>query len=276
MKNSKKSCCPASSKTDEEAKTVNDDIFHVTIEGNLNINSEIGLILPTYCEATNIEKIIREIEKLNLKTSILVIDDSSPDGTSEIVRKMQKEYDNILLAVRPKKMGLGTAITDGFRIFMSLRNPPKYVVTMDADHSHDPKEIPKLISPIKQGYHLCIGSRYHRGSIIKNWGIMRRAISKIANLTAKFVIGAKISDYTSGMRCYSMGLIKSMINELHSRTYEIQIETIRQAHLRKFKITEIPVTFTNRKKGKSKLSINEITDFISYTLSINKKPKWQK
>jgi dolichol-phosphate mannosyltransferase len=242
-----------------------------SIEGNLDINSEIGVILPTYCEAQNIEKLIDEIENLNLDASILVINDSSPDGTSDIVRKCQEKYDNILLFERPKKFGLGTAITDGFRIFLSLKNPPKYMITMDADYSHNPKEIPKLIAPVKKGFDLVIGSRYCQGGSARDWSIIRLAVSKVANLLTKLRINARISDYTSGMRCYSTKLVRGIINDLHSRTYEIQIETIRQANLGKFRIREIPITFVNRKKGRSKLSINEIKDFFSYILSINRK-----
>lgn len=237
-----------------------------SIEGNLDISAETGVILPTYCETQNIEKIIDEIENLNLSTSILVIDDSSPDGTSDIVRKCQKKYSNILLFVRPKKSGLGTAITDGFRIFLSVRNPPKYIITMDADYSHNPKEIPKLIAPVQKDFDLVVGSRYCKSGSTRDWSIIRLAVSKIANLLTKLRINAKISDYTSGMRCYSTRLVKGIINHLHSRTYEIQIETIRQANLRNFRIREVPITFVNRKKGKSKLSINEVKDFFSYIL----------
>jgi dolichol-phosphate mannosyltransferase len=237
--------------------------FH-ELEGNLELNAEIGVILPTYCEAQNIGNLIREIEGLNLNAYLLVIDDSSFDGTSDIVRKLQKIYDNILLYVRPKKLGLGTAITDSFKIFMSLQNPPKYLITMDADYSHNPKDIPRLVSNIKRGYHLVIGSRYCRGGNTLNWSVVRLAISKVANLIASFIIGEKISDYTSGLRCYSMSLVRNIIGELHSQTYEIQIETIRQAHIRNYKIKEIPITFANRKKGKSKLTFNEIKQFISY------------
>jgi dolichol-phosphate mannosyltransferase len=237
--------------------------FH-ELEGNLEIDAEIGVILPTYCEAQNIGSLIHEIEGLNLNASLLVIDDSSVDGTANVVRKLQKVYDNILLYVRPKKLGLGTAITDGFKIFMSLQNPPKYLITMDADYSHNPKDIPRLISNIKKEYHLVIGSRYCRGGTTLNWSVVRLAISKVANLIASFIIGEKISDYTSGLRCYSMSLVRNIIGELHSQTYEIQIETIRQAHIRNFKIKEIPITFENRKKGKSKLTFNEIKQFITY------------
>ncbi|MCW3993876.1 MAG: polyprenol monophosphomannose synthase [Candidatus Bathyarchaeota archaeon] len=242
-----------------------------SIEGNLDMNSEVGVILPTYCEAQNIEKLIDEIENLDLNTSILVIDDSSPDGTSDIVRKCQRKHDNILLFERPKKFGLGTAITDGFRIFLSVRNPPKYIITMDADYSHNPKEIPKLIAPVKKGFDLVVGSRYCQGGSARDWSIIRLAVSKVANLLTKLRINAKISDYTSGMRCYSTKLVRGIINDLHSRTYEIQIETIRQANLGKFRIREIPITFVNRKKGRSKLTINEIKDFFSYIFSINRK-----
>jgi len=237
------------------------------IEGSLEIESDIGVILPTYCEAANTEKLIEEIESLKLNLSILVIDDSSPDETADIARKLQAKYPNILLFVRPQKSGLGTAITNGFKIFLSLKKVPRYIVTMDADYSHDPKDIPRLMTPLKRGFDLIIGSRYCEGGCAIDWSFARLAISKIANSLASVLIGETIHDYTSGMRCYSSKLVKNIINDLHSETYEIQIETIRQAHLRGFKIGEVPITFTNRKKGKSKLSLNEVTQFISYMLS---------
>jgi dolichol-phosphate mannosyltransferase len=241
------------------------------VEGNLAVNSDTGVLLPTYCEAANVEKLIQELMSLNPKITILVIDDSSPDGTAEKVRDLQRKYENLLLLVRPQKSGLGTAITDGFKVFLSLENPPQRIITMDADFSHNPKEIPKLIEPIQRGYDLVIGSRYVRGGGTRDWGIFRMTVSKIANLITRVRIDAKISDFTSGMRCYSTKLVKSMINDLHSHTYEIQIETIRQANQRKFKIREVPITFINRKKGKSKLSVNEIKDFLSYILSLNRR-----
>ena len=241
------------------------------VEGNLNINSEIGVILPTYCEAANIEKLILELEHSNLNVSILVIDDSSPDGTADIVRELQKKYRNVLLLVREKKLGLGTAITDGFKAILAMKHPPKSIVTMDADYSHNPKEIPKLLAPVREGYDLVVGSRYVQGGGTREWSIGRMVISKVANLITKVRIDAKISDYTSGMRCYSTRLVRGIINDLHSQTYEIQIETIRQANARGYKIREAPIVFVNRKKGKSKLSINEIRDFLSYILSLNRR-----
>ncbi|MEM3525982.1 MAG: polyprenol monophosphomannose synthase [Candidatus Jordarchaeaceae archaeon] len=239
------------------------------VEGNLNVNTEIGIILPTYCEAANIGNLICEIENLGLNVSILVVDDSSPDKTADIVRKLQRKYDNILLFVRSEKSGLGTAIRNGFEIFLSLKNPPKFVITMDADFSHDPKEILNLLAASKDG-DLVVGSRYYHGNIV-NWSFFRLLTSKIANFLASMTIRAGVHDYTSGMRCYSVDLLKRIIGKMHSQTYEIQLETIRQASLRKFKIKETPITFVNRKMGKSKLSFNEIKDFLSYIINIYRK-----
>jgi dolichol-phosphate mannosyltransferase len=240
------------------------------VEGDLNAKSEIGLILPTYCEVSNIEKLIGDIESLNLDVRVLVIDDSSPDGTATAVRRLQKKYKNILLLVRPKKSGLGTAITDGFKTLISLKNPPSYIVTMDADYSHNPKEVPRAISTAREGKGLAIGSRYCKGGGVAKWSIIRRLTSRVANILAYVLVRAKIHDYTSGLRCYSTKLVREMVPDLHSETYEIQIETIRQACKRGFDVREFPMTFVNRKNGKSKLSANEIKEFTSYIFKIKR------
>lgn len=243
------------------------------IEGNLNIDSEVGVILPTFCEVQNIENVIRDIENLKCDASILVVDDFSPDGTAEVVRTLQKKYGNILLYIRPGKCGLGTAITDGFKILLSLKNQPKFIITMDADYSHNPQDISKLVEAAQEDGDLTIGSRYCTGGSTVHWPAIRRLLSKIANSIASMIVGAGICDYTSGMRCYSTKLVRNIISSLHSQTYEIQIETIRQAHKRDFRIKEIPITFINRKRGKSKLSMNEISDFLTYILSIIQIPE---
>jgi dolichol-phosphate mannosyltransferase len=240
------------------------------IEGDINSKSEIGLILPTYCEVSNIEKLIGAIENLNLDIRLLVIDDSSPDGTADVVRRLQRKHKNILLFARPKKSGLGTAITDGFKVLLSLKNPPSYIVTMDADYSHNPKDVPRAISAAKEGKGLAIGSRYCSGGGVVKWSIFRRLTSRVANILAYLLVRAKIHDYTSGLRCYSTRLVKEMVPDLHSQTYEIQIETIRQACKRGFDVREFPMTFVNRKNGKSKLSANEIKEFTSYIFKIKK------
>jgi dolichol-phosphate mannosyltransferase len=228
--------------------------------------AQIGLILATYCEAPNIGRLISQIESMQIDSQILVVDDSSPDGTANIVRELQNTYPNILLQVRPSKMGLGTAITDGFKIFLSFKNPPKRIIVMDADYSHDPSDIPILLSSMSQNEGLVIGSRYCEGGRIVGWPLGRRIISRTANLLARLIAGLKLNDCTSGFRCYSIEFLNAVIDNLHCTTYEIQIETAKQARLQGFQIREVPVIFVNRKRGKSKLSAFEISGFFSYIL----------
>ena len=236
------------------------------LEADSQNGKTVAVVLPTYCEVENIESLIREIQELKLNLLVTVVDDSSPDGTAEIVKKLQKEYNNVLLFVRPQKLGLGTAIITAFRSILSLENQPNYIVTMDADYSHNPQDIPRLIHAARSGCGLVIGSRYCKGGNIVGWHFMRRLISRIANIIAPIIIGTKIHDCTSGMRCYSKSFVKAVLPNLHSQTYEIQIETIKQAQLRGFCVKEIPITFENRKRGKSKLSKVEFQAFLSYVI----------
>ena len=226
----------------------------------------VAVVLPTYCEAENIENLIRDLNRLKLNLLITVIDDSSPDGTVKIVKKIQKEYNNVVLFVRPKKLGLGTAIIDAFRLFLSFKNPPDHIVTMDADYSHNPQDIPNLIQAAKLGYDLVIGSRYCEGGKIVGWHRMRWLISRFANFIASAVVRIKIHDCTSGLRCYSKRYVTTVLPNLHSQTYEIQIETVKQAQLQGFRVKEIPITFVNRKRGKSKLTRAEFQGFLSYVI----------
>ena len=226
---------------------------------------EVAILLPTYCEAGNIESLIREIGSLDISSLIVVIDDSSPDGTTEVVEKLMEEH-NIELLVRPKKLGLGSAITDGFRFILSTENPPDYVITMDADYSHNPMDILRLMENARDRCDLVIGSRYCRGGGIVGWNSLRYLISRVANFFAANMFKMRVNDCTSGLRCYSIRYIKDVIGDLHSQTYDIQIETVKQARSRGFFVKEIPITFTNRKVGKSKLTLAEIRGFLSYIL----------
>jgi dolichol-phosphate mannosyltransferase len=239
------------------------------VSGNrLNALNEptVAIMLPTYREAQNIESLIREIQGLNLNSLVLVIDDSSPDGTAHIVRRLQEEYPNIILLVRPAKLGLGTAITAGFRLLLSLENPPDYIIAMDSDYSHNPKDIPRLVNAAMHGQDLVIGSRYVHGGKAIDWPIARQLISHAANLVATMMVGKRVQDCTSGFRCYSREYVRDVINNLHSQTYEIQIETVKQAWIRKFAISEVPIVFSNRKQGKSKLSKTEVKGFLAYVI----------
>lgn len=170
------------------------------------------------------------------------------------MRSLQKKYNNILLCVRPTKYGLGTAITGVFKTYLSLKICPKYIVTIDADYSHDPRDIPRLVSNVQRGHNLVVGSRYWRGGKIAGWSFARKIISRCANAIAKSVVGKEVRDCTSGFRCYSTMFVEAIISSLHSQTYEILIETVKQARSKGFSIKEIPILFVNRKKGKSKLT----------------------
>jgi dolichol-phosphate mannosyltransferase len=234
------------------------------VEGNREVNAEVGVILPTYCEVENIHRIIGEIEGLPLNTLILVIDDSSSDGTADAARKLQQKYPNILLLVRPQKSGLGSAITDGFRTFLSLPHVPEFVVTMDADYSHNPKDMTRLVSSMSSDCDLAIGSRYCKDGKTEGWPLTRKIISRGANAIARGILGLKLHDCTSGYRCYSTTFLTKTIGFLHSQTYDIQIETVKQAHSQGFKTKEVPILFVNRKQGKSKLSMREIENYVSY------------
>jgi len=225
----------------------------------------IAVLLPTYCEAENIENLIQEIQELNLETIITVVDDSSPDDTSKVVKKLQKEYHNIYLISRASKSGLGTAIVAGFRFLLDLPEAPDYIITMDSDYSHNPKDIVRLVNHARKGSDLVIGSRYVRSGTSKNWPLKRQLISRIANIIASLVVGRRIKDCTSGFRCYSKDYVQRVLPSLHSTTYEIQIETLRQGRLGHSNFKEIPITFVERKKGKSKLSRDEIRAFLNYT-----------
>jgi dolichol-phosphate mannosyltransferase len=169
-----------------------------------------------------------------------------------------------MLIVRSSKLGLGTALTLGFKTFLALERPPKKIIAMDSDYSHNPQDIPLLLSSLGKGDGLVIGSRYCPGGKISGWPLTRRVISRTANILAKSIARLKLNDCTSGFRCYSTDFLKAAIGNLHCTTYEIQIETAKQARLHGFGIKEIPVLFVNRKLGKSKLSFSEIKGFLHY------------
>jgi dolichol-phosphate mannosyltransferase len=238
-------------------------------EAKVRSEPKVAVVLPTYCEVENIESLIRELQELKLNLIIAVIDDSSPDGTADIVRKLQEKYGNIILFVRPKKLGLGTAIISVFRSILSSEGQPNYIITMDADYSHNPRDIPKLIDAARGGYDLVIGSRYCEGGRIIGWDNMRWLTSRVANLIASLIIRTRVHDCTSGLRCYSKRYVKTVLPNLHSQTYEIQIETVKQARLQGFRVKEVPITFMNRKLGKSKLTNAELRAFLSYIIKSN-------
>ena len=218
--------------------------------------SDSIVIIPTYNEKENIEKIIRAINALDKQFHILVIDDGSPDGTASIVKRlMQNEFDGrLFLLERPGKLGLGTAYILGFK--WALQHDYEYIFEMDADFSHDPNDLPRLYAACHdEGYDLAIGSRYISGVNVVNWPIGRVLMSYFASKYVRFVTGFKVHDTTAGFKCYKRRVLSTIeLDKIRFKGYAFQIEMKYTAHKIGFRIKEVPVIFVNRREGVSKMS----------------------
>ena len=218
--------------------------------------SDSIVIIPTYNEKENIEKIIRAINALDKQFHILVIDDGSPDGTASIVKRlMQNEFDGrLFLLERPGKLGLGTAYILGFK--WALQHDYEYIFEMDADFSHDPADLPRLYSACHDdGYDLAIGSRYVSGVNVVNWPMGRVLMSYFASKYVRFVTGFKVHDTTAGFKCYRRRVLQTIeLDKIRFRGYAFQIEMKFTAYKIGFRIKEVPVIFVNRREGVSKMN----------------------
>ena len=218
--------------------------------------SDSIVIIPTYNEKENIEKIIRAINALDKQFHILVIDDGSPDGTASIVKRlMQNEFEGRLFILeRPGKLGLGTAYILGFK--WALQHDYEYIFEMDADFSHDPADLPRLYSACHDdGYDLAIGSRYVSGVNVVNWPMGRVLMSYFASKYVRFVTGFKVHDTTAGFKCYRRRVLQTIeLDKIRFRGYAFQIEMKFTAYKIGFRIKEVPVIFVNRREGVSKMS----------------------
>ncbi len=218
--------------------------------------SDSIVIIPTYNEKENIEKIIRAINALDKQFHILVIDDGSPDGTADIVKRlMQDEFAGGLFIVeRPGKLGLGTAYIKGFK--WALEHDYEYIFEMDADFSHDPNDLPRLYSACHdEGYDLAIGSRYVSGVNVVNWPIGRVLMSYFASKYVRLVTGFKVHDTTAGFKCYRRRVLETIeLDKIRFRGYAFQIEMKFTAYKIGFRIKEVSVIFVNRREGVSKMS----------------------
>lgn len=228
----------------------------------------LAIVIPTFNEAENIIKLARSIRK-NIKPEdkIIVVDDNSPDGTSQIVKNFARRAKNIYLVSRKNKRGRGSAVIDGF-IYAS-RFSSKYLIEMDADFSHKPEDIPRLMLAIQNGRDVVIGSRYLKKSKIINWPIKRRIFSKFANLYAKLILQVPISDYTNGFRIYQKDAVKFLLSQkLFSPGYILLSETAYKLKKAGFTFGEIPTVFVNRKRGISNLNFKEIKNAFLGVLQI--------
>ncbi len=219
-----------------------------------------SIIIPTYNEAENIKELINKLtdvfNKNNIPANIVVVDDNSPDGTSEIVKEIMKSNDIVRLIQREGKLGLGTAHIKGMKYVLENLNPD-LIMTMDADFSHNPDYIPDFLEKIKDGYDVIVGSRYVFGGGTKNWEIYRKVISRGANTLAKLILRLKTKENTSGYRCYTKKVLQTIdLDAIKSDGYSFLME---MAYLCKdFKVGEVPIIFIDREYGTSKISKKEI------------------
>ena len=221
------------------------------------------VIIPTYNEIENIESIVRAVLSLHRPFDVLVIDDNSPDGTAEKVIALQPEFSNrLFLEKRQKKSGLGTAYVHGFK--WALSRDYQFIFEMDADFSHNPNDLEKLYDACHFGTaDLAIGSRYVTGVNVVNWPLSRVLMSYFASVYVKMITGMKIHDATAGFVCYKREVLESVdLDRIKFIGYAFQIEMKYRAFAKKFKIVEVPIIFTDRTKGQSKMSNAIITEAV--------------
>jgi dolichol-phosphate mannosyltransferase len=227
------------------------------------------VIIPTFNEIENIEEIIRAVFSLDKSFDILVVDDNSPDLTSLKVKELQKEFeDRLFLEIRKEKSGLGTAYIHGFK--WCLERNYNYIIEMDADFSHNPNDLERLYNTCHiDGADVSIGSRYVKGVNVVNWPMSRVLLSYLASIYVRVITGMKIHDTTAGFVCYKREVLESLdLEKIKFIGYAFQIEMKFKAYLRRFKISEIPVIFTDRTKGESKLSGGIISEAIFGVISM--------
>lgn len=223
------------------------------------------IIIPTYNEKENIVRVIDEIYNntrniVEEEIHILVVDDGSPDGTARIVKDLQKSNQQIHIIEREKKLGLGTAYVKGFKY--ALENGYDYIFEMDADLSHDPRELPNFLREIKEN-DLVLGSRYIKGVNVINWPLGRLLLSYFANVYTRIVTGIPVKDSTGGFKCFRQKVLENIdFDKIKSNGYSFQIEVNYKVWRKKFKIKEIPIIFVDRTEGVSKMSKKIVREAI--------------
>lgn len=228
------------------------------------------VIIPTYNEKENIVNIISAVFALEDTFHILVVDDSSPDGTGDIVRNLQQKYPHTLhLSVRKIKDGLGKAYIHGFR--WALQNEYDYIFEMDADFSHNPEDLPKLFNACLNA-DMAVGSRYSKGVNVVNWPMGRVLLSYFASKYVRFILGIPVHDTTAGFVCFSKQVLETIgLDNVRLKGYGFQIEMKFRAFKKDFKIVEVPIIFTNRELGESKMNGGIIHEAVFGVLNL----KWK-
>lgn len=228
------------------------------------------VIIPTYNEIENIEAIIRKVFSLPLPFDVLIVDDGSPDRTGACVKKLQNEFSGLQLLERKEKNGLGTAYIAGFHY--CLDKGYKFIFEMDADFSHNPDDLVKLFKACDEGADMSIGSRYVTGVNVVNWPMSRVMLSYFASKYVQFITGLPIHDTTAGFVCYTDKVLRTIVlDQIKFRGYAFQIEMKYSAWKLGFKLKEVPIIFTDRTLGQSKISKNIIREAIWGVLALRLK-----
>jgi dolichol-phosphate mannosyltransferase len=211
------------------------------------------VVLPTYNESENIDRVLRMIRKSLPDADVLVVDDGSPDGTADLAESLGQELGQIELLRRSGKSGLGSAYRAGFR--WGLDHQYDACIEMDADLSHDPEALPDLVAPLEDGVELVVGSRYVPGGTIPNWAWHRRLISRSGNVYAETLLGLGVRDSTSGFRAYATSVLRRIaLDRIRADGYGFQIEMTYQAKRAGATVVEVPISFVDRVEGESKMS----------------------
>lgn len=234
------------------------------------------VIIPTYNEKENIESIIEVTLALEVSFHILVVDDGSPDGTAEIVKRLKPKFpDQLYLLERRGKLGLGTAYIAGFK--WGLENEYDYICEMDADFSHNPKDLVHLLSACEAGADIAIGSRYVKGVNVVNWPMGRVLMSYFASYYVRIVTGMPFYDTTAGFKCYSKRVFHTLdLDRINFIGYAFQIEMKFNAWSHGFKIVEVPIVFTDRAKGQSKMSSSIFKEAVFGVMEMKVKSLFKK
>jgi len=228
------------------------------------------IVMPTYNEKENIERIVREILALDTGVSVLIVDDSSPDGTGEIADRLSRQFSGqVFVEHRQGKQGLGTAYRHGFRV--ALDKGADCVFEMDADFSHNPKYVPDFMTAMEK-HDVVIGSRYVPGGGTENWGALRKLISRGGSVYARVFTGLKVKDSTSGFRCYRKEVLESIdFSRISASGYAFQVEMAYVCTIMGFDVYELPIVFVDRTEGTSKMSKSIVFEAMGLVAGLKKK-----
>ena len=226
--------------------------------------SKLCVVMPTYNEAKNLPRLTAQIEQAlhGRSFQLIVVDDSSPDDTARVAEKLNELYGNIVVRSRVEKSGLGSAIQEGLRAALAMEDVER-IVTLDADLSHSPHEIPRLLRAGQQA-DIVQGSRYVRDGRVVGWGIGRRLVSCVANIICRMLLRTSVHDCTGNFRVYSRKCAEAIVSSAGQKGFEWVVEALFIARKHRLAVKEVPITFVNRKEGRTKLKALEIVNWASF------------